>query len=479
MSQHNGAFYDQDVERAILGALILQRKPALKLLSSLQPDDFYDLKHQEIYKAIKQCHETDEVSVENVLWWIKKKNKKLDDLEIKSIVHQTTEHSGHYGPGKYENIIKDYSARRLLKQAVQSLDSNVYDLSKDTNDIISHFRELADTSKEKISKGEPDITTLVENVEDEYRRIKNGEIVAIPTGHKWVDSILKNGGVRRGHYTVIGGRTSSGKTALAVNMAIHQAVKEKMRVLFFTAEMTQAEVVERAIKHMAGIDDMFWIKGGSQTDYKRYEKSKKLLQEADLQITKQHAHEISDILSHTETENRLKPVDVVVVDYINRIHASERGRSGRQEEVSYISGKLKDMAQRNDLTVIALAQLNRESEKSGNTVREARITDLRDSGSIEQDADSIILITREDAVGQKASDIEPETEPDVLRIMSIAKQRSGPTGRNPYWNFNRPTLSWWNYNENDDTEKTETSNAANTNSMWDIGDDVTKDDTPF
>jgi len=477
MSKNNGAFYDQDVERAILGALILQQKSALSLFTSLKSDDFYDLKHQKIYDAIKKCHEKNEISVENVLWQIKKEHKNLDNKEIKHLVDQAKENAGHFGPDKYENIIKDYSARRLLKQSIQGLETNVYDLTKDTNEIISHFRELADTSKEKISKGEPDITTLVENVEEEYKKIKNGEIVAIPTGHKWVDSILKNGGVRRGHYTVIGGRTSSGKTALAVNMAIHQAIKEKLRVLFFTAEMTQAEVVERAIKHMAGIDDMFWIKGGSQTDYKRYEKCKKLLQEADLQITKQHAHEISDILSHTETENRLRPVDVVVVDYIHRIHASERGRSGRQEEVSYISSKLKDMAQRNDLSVIALAQLNRESEKSGKVVREARITDLRDSGSIEQDADSIILITREDAVGQKANDIEPETREDVARIISIAKQRSGPTGRNPYWNFNRPTLSWWDYNEENSKKLQEESQK--TNPIWNMGSDVTSDEVPF
>lgn len=453
---NNGAFYDKDAELAMLGALILQEKPAMNLFSSLSKDDFYDPNHQKIYEAIKTCHHKNEVSTQNVIWEIKKANKRLSSEEIKHMVKQAADNSGNFELGKYASIIKDYSARRMLKNAASSLTDHAYDLTKDTKEIISSFRQVADESIEKVAKGEPSVSEVLNDVEDEYERIKRGEIVAIPTGHSWLDSILKNGGIRRGHYTVIGGRTSSGKTALAVNMAMHIATKQNLRVLFFTAEMTQAEVVERAIKHMAGVSDKFWLKGGSAEEVQNYKKAKKLLKEADIEITKTHSHEISDIISHTEAQNRIKEVDVVVVDYINRIHSRERGRSGRQEEVSFISNSLKDMAQQSDLSVIALAQLNRRSENSSNAVREARLTDLRDSGSIEQDADTVILITREDSVGQRAKDVELEKDSDVARIISIAKQRSGPTGRNPYWIFNRPTLSWWSYNskkkEDDDRE---------------------------
>ncbi len=400
-------------EESVLGALFLDKDAVVAVAEFLKPDDFYDERHKEIYETFLELYEEripiDILTVSERL----KKRKSLKKVGGVSYLVElankvpTAAHVEHYG-----RIVKEASTKRSLMKAA----SKLIDLSMDESLAADELLDKAEAEVFSLTQKHLEKTFIAvrDALAESFDRLdelhKQGEgLRGVPTGFKDLDDTLA--GLQKSNLIILAARPGVGKTTLALNIAQNLSVKYKRPVGFFSLEMSKEELVDRLLVAQADID-AWKLKTGklSEEDFTRLSNAMGELAEAPLFIDDTPAQTILEMRTKARRLQVESGIDLLVVDYLQL--ARSRQLENRVQEVSEISQGLKNLARELKIPVLAVSQLSRAVEQRGE--KRPQLADLRESGSIEQDADVVMFLWREE-------------EENLENInLDVAKHRNGP-----------------------------------------------------
>ncbi|MEG1254841.1 replicative DNA helicase [Clostridium sp.] len=405
-------------EQAILGGMICYPKIIDEVIERIKPEEFYYENHIKIYREISRLYEGG-ITVDIPTLGEALNNKdQLKDIGGISYITKLYESSTLSDNIKYHcDNIKDRAVKRKLIQISNEILRKTQDNSVLGTDIIGKMgEELYKVTEERgrmftISEC---LNSSIDGIENRFRN--KGSIVGATTGLKSLDKIT--GGLQRGNLNIIAGRPSMGKTALALNIAAKASIEN--RVAIFSFEMSKEELTDRLLSEEGNIP-LQKIKSG-----KLEEDEFGSLMNAAARLSSRYAFvydggalTVGEIRARTMKEKLKGGLDVIVIDYLQLIQGDKNINGSRYNEVSKISRDLKNLARELDICVLALAQLNRASEGRGD--KRPTISDLRDSGSIEQDADIVMLLHRPDYYNDDSE------EKGICHVI-VGKNRNGITG---------------------------------------------------
>ncbi|OGM13736.1 replicative DNA helicase [Candidatus Woesebacteria bacterium RIFCSPLOWO2_01_FULL_39_23] len=403
-----------EAEESVIGALLMDRDAIVAIAEFLSPTDFYDRRHQDIYMCVLALYEerapVDILTVSEKL----KKAKYLKGVGGTTYLAElanrvpTSAHVEHYG-----KIVKDAATKRSLLSAAGNIVELSFDDGLSSGDLLDKAEAsiFALTQKHLAQSFTSVRSALAESFDrlDELHKRADG-LRGIPTGFKDIDDTLA--GLQASNLIILASRPGVGKTSLSLNIAQNVAVKYKRPVGFFSLEMSKEELVDRLLVAQADID-AWKLKTGklSEDDFTSLSNAMGELAEAPLYIDDTPALSILEMRTKARRLQVETGLDLLVVDYLQL--ARSRQLENRVQEVSEISQGLKNLARELKIPVLALSQLSRAVEQRGGPKR-PQLADLRESGGIEQDADVVMFIWRED---------EDNTENIAL---DVAKHRNGP-----------------------------------------------------
>lgn len=417
-----------EAEQAVLGGLLMNHAVWENISESVSEHDFYRLEHREIFHAIVILQEQDQVyDIVTVAEWLEN-HQKIDAVGGASYIAKLTAMThGVSNINAYAKIIRNRSILRQLIQATNKISEDIFNPQGKTNAQILESAEKAifaiseqESVRHKSYSFIKDlVVSAMEKIDELFHR--DNHIIGVSSGFDSLDE--KTAGLQAGELIVIAGRPSMGKTALAINIAEHAVIKEKLTVAVFSMEMPGESLAMRMLSSLARVDQQKIRTGRLQdADWPRLSSAVALLQDAKLFIDDTPALTPLEISTRCRRIHRdCKGIDLVVVDYLQLMQVSGTNEN-RATEISEISRSLKAMAKELNVPVIALSQLNRSLEQRPN--KRPIMSDLRESGAIEQDADVIIFIYRDVVYNE---DTEEKGKAEIL----IAKQRNGPIGMVP------------------------------------------------
>ncbi len=428
----NALPHDGLSERALLGAMLIDNGYIGEVFSEITVDDFYRDAHKLIASAIDKLANYEHKPVDTVtVAAVLEKNNELKFVGgydyINTLLDGIPE---NLNIEEYIKIVRDKSALRRLILMSLGIVRDGSEPKADTKDILTRLQEeiikIADIEiKEGFHPaGEvvPETLDLIENIQ------KHGDSGGIRSEFYELDNLT--GGFQPSDLIVVAARPSMGKTALALNMALNMAVKNGKSVAFFSIEMARHQIMMRLLATEARVS-MSSIRTGRPhlTEKERHdiELAGEKLKNARLYIDDSASLSIIEMKSRTRRLKRDKGLDIVFVDYLQLMKVTGenlRRSDSRAQEVAMISASLKELAKEANIPVVALAQLNRSPEQRGGKREGPRyqLSDLKESGAIEQDADVIMFLHREEMVDRET---ERKGEADII----LAKQRNGPTGK--------------------------------------------------
>lgn len=414
-----------DVEASLLGSLLIDGDAFLKISDQLQAGDFFDKKHSMIFAAMRTLH--DKRKPIDVLT-LSEQLKNGSSLELIGGASYLTELTNVVPTAahleQYAEIVADKAIRRRLIGASQDIVNVSFDENKSLQELIEEAEtRLFDVSQQHVRQ---DITSLESILGDSFDRLDDlhrnkGGIRGIPTGLKDLDKLLA--GLQRSDLVVIAARPSMGKTALMLNMALNIATEAKQgSVLYFSLEMSKEQLVDRLLAAEAGVDawKLRTGEGLNDTDFERLSSAMGELAEAPIYIDDTSGITVSDLRTKARRLHHQHPLAAIMVDYLQLMSGGSRfaATSNRVQEISEISRSLKILARELNVPVVAASQLSRTVESRNPPI--PQLADLRESGSIEQDADIVAFIYRPQYYDENA-------DPNVTELF-IKKHRNGPTG---------------------------------------------------
>jgi len=412
-------------EAAVLGSMIVDPECINEVVEHLEAAAFYRLEHQMIFDAVVALYEKnkgeglDAVLLRDEL----EKRKQLEQVggvEYLAKVMDSVPSSANVM--YYAKIVKDKMLLREIIGAAGAILSAAYDQNGETNETLDEAeRRIFAVTDRNISGTAAVIKDLVTRAYELIEKREGSHVTGLATGYYALDDLTC--GLQDGEMIIIAGRPSMGKTSLALNIAQHIGLVEKFPVAVFSLEMGRQQLAERFLCSISEIDSQKIRKGMLSTEH--YEKLRDVcgeLAEAPIYI--------DDTASLTPLELRAKSrrlksqhrIRCIIVDYLQLMHVGSRIES-RQQEITAISRYIKALARELNVPVVVLSQLNRAPESRVTEGHRPRMSDLRESGSIEQDADVVMLLHREDYYHRGEKDYEPNNKADLI----IAKQRNGPT----------------------------------------------------
>jgi replicative DNA helicase len=407
--------HDTEAEKSLLGALLVDPDALVKVADLIKPESFYNPAHNIIYAAIEHLYEkrqpVDAITLTNQL----KKMKKLDEAGgTAALAHLSNILSTAANVVEYAKVVASLYVKRRIISISAELTEQAFDDSKESNDVLdSAEQKVFAISQSNGSRAFTSIKdTLVESFErlDELQR-NGGELRGVPTGFADLDQLLA--GMQKSNLLILAARPGMGKTAFALNIAHHVVVTAKQRVGVFSLEMSREELVDRLLVSQADID-AWRLKTGrlDQQDFMKLSDAMGVLADAQLFIDDSPGLTIFEMRTRARRLMTEHHIDFLVVDYLQL--AQGRTKDNRVQEVGEISQGLKNIARELKIPVLALAQLSRAVESRGERV--PQLSDLRESGSIEQDADVVMFLYRKD------DDVRESVN------LKIAKHRNGALG---------------------------------------------------
>jgi replicative DNA helicase len=414
--------YNAEAERSVLGS-ILRNNPVMgDVVQVIQPDHFYADAHQKIFLAIKTLYEKghpiDLITLAEQL----KKEGQIEDVGGYAFLGELWEAAPTAANAVYyAEIVRDKAITRSLIHVSTEILRDAYDQAEPADDLLAGAeRKILDIAEHGVTG---QTITLQDAIKEAFDRIDGrtqndgSDDTRMPTGFVDLDEITA--GFHNSELVIVAARPSVGKTSIALNFARHAAVEEKQPVFFVSLEQSRIEIAERLLCAQARVDSHKLRKGAlNGHDIKMLTDAGDLLSKAKLFIDDSPGQGMLRISANARRLKLRHGIRLVLVDYLQLIEPDSR-RDSRQEQVAQISRRLKFLAKELKIPVIALAQLNRGLEdRQGH---EPRLADLRESGSIEQDADTVFLIHRPEMH-------EPGQHEGVVEII-VAKQRNGPTGK--------------------------------------------------
>lgn len=421
-----------DAEMAVLGSMLMEGDAVERALDILKPEHFYKDSHKKIFAAIKNLADkgqavdlvtlTEELKTQNLLLQVG------GELYLADLINKvsTAAHVEHYA-----NIVhKKFLVRDLIKTAT-SLVQECYKEEEEPEKLIDIAQEqIFKLSQKQDLKGfvaSKDLAVEVMEMIEKAHLDKN-PVKGVPTGFTEFD--FKTGGFRKSDLIILGARPSQGKTALALNIAHHACVNNGVPTAIFSLEMGRHSIYERMLCS-AAMAEVHLVRNGffPRSKWKDLTRELARLAEAPLFIDDTPGITITELRMRSrrlanELSKQGKTLGLIIIDYLQLIRSSGRAES-RQQEVSEISRMLKELARNLNVPVLALSQLSRKNEDKGRQDNKPQLSDLRESGSIEQDADVVALIHRD---GYYKRDDESLKRKATL---IIAKQRNGPVGEIP------------------------------------------------
>lgn len=441
----------QNIEAEInaLGCAFLNKNALDKVCEELTSNMFYLDAHKKIHEILIKLRSNDTgvdiTTVSNEL----EKNKNLGT--IGGIEYLTEIVDSVATPANIEyyiNIIFEKFILRTLIDKSTTIIDECYDEKDDLNSIIENAeKNILSVNSSRMTKEIKPIQELLDKAQEqiEFLAKNGGDVTGIPTG--FIDLDKRTTGLHANELIIMAGRPGMGKTSLALNMATHMAINAKKSVAFFTLEMGAIQVINRMFSSIGQIDSIKLRTGKfDHTDWKKYNETLSLLADAKFFIDDTPGITVAEIRSKCRRlKNSDKGLDVIIIDYLQLISSSSKYSGQRTNEVSEISRDLKKLAMELEVPVISLAQLSRGVEARED--KRPLMSDLKESGSIEQDADIVMFIYCDDYYKFKSKD-RPNLSPIEL---IISKNRSGGTGTVDLI-FERSFTNFKNYLKSEDND---------------------------
>jgi replicative DNA helicase len=387
----------------------------------IRPEDFYREKHGWIYDTVLALHERREPIDFLTVCDELERREQLDQVGgtafITALVNAvpTSIHAEHYA-----RIVERTATRRRLIDAAGQIAALAYQEADDVDEVVDRAEQvLFGVSERRISRELVPIKQVLSEYYDrvEYLTRHRGEMIGIPTGFGDIDKLL--GGLQRSDMIILAARPSVGKTSLALGFAHNAAKKHDRRVAFFSLEMSNEQVVQRLISAETGINAQRLRRGEIEPDeWGRFAKATSDLAESRFYIDDTPGVSALELRTKARRLHAEVGVDLIVVDYLQLMRGDYRSEN-RVQEISSISRALKALARELNVPVLALSQLSRGVESR--TDKRPILSDLRESGALEQDADVVMFIYRDEMYNEN-------TERPNLADIIVAKHRNGPTG---------------------------------------------------
>lgn len=416
--------HNTDAEASLLGAILIDTDAIVKIADAISVHDFYDPRHARIYEALLTLYE---------------KRASIDVLTLADQLKGTGFLDMVGGPGylteltnyvptashveQYAEIVAEKALRRRLIGASTDIVGLGQDESKSLKELIEEAESrLFEVSQQHVKQSVVSLETILaesfERLDDLHK--DKAKIRGIPTGYRDLDGMLA--GLQRSDLFILAARPSMGKTAFVMNLAHKISTQAKESVLIFSLEMSKEQLVDRLLAMESGVD-AWALRTGNLTDndFERLGEAMGTLSEAKLYIDDTPGITVSDLRTKARREAHNQKLGLIIVDYLQLMSGGSRyGSEGnRVQEISEISRGLKGVARELNVPLIALSQLSRSVENRSPQI--PQLSDLRESGSIEQDADVVAFLYREDYYN-------PETERKNIMDVLIKKHRNGPVG---------------------------------------------------
>ncbi len=417
---------DMDSERAVLGSILLDPRCCDEVALKLRPEDFYSDRHQKLYRHLIDMND-DGVHIDTTL--LVDRLRKTGDFEAVGGALAIAELVGDVphaaNVGYYANIVSEISMKRALIYASGEILQNAHEAQVESRELLSSAEEKIFSILERRGTGE--VTVLRDALVEVMLRIdeamKTGKAIrGLETHFADLDDLT--GGFQPAQLIILAARPSMGKTALACNIAEHVAVDSNVGTLFVSLEMDSLEVTNRLLYSRAGING-HKLRDNSISEAERAElvRTSTTMHAAPLVIDDTPSRSMVEIAAIARRLKRKDDLGLIIVDYLQLIEP-DNSRDPRQEQVAKIARRLKILARELHVPVLCLAQLNRQAEATKDN--RPRLSHLRESGAIEQDADSVLFIHREE-VYHSPDEVEAR-ELAGKAVVIVAKNRNGPVG---------------------------------------------------
>jgi len=414
--------HDIEAEQAILGSMLIDKDAVISAVEILKEEDFYREDNKTIYEAMISLYSRSEpidiITVKSELIQIGKFEtvgglEYLASLPDKVPVVSNIEN--------YIQIVEEKAILRKLIRASSEISQMGYEQTEDTERIMDVAeKKIFDILQNRNTKGYTPIKDVLINAIGELEKLYNnkGGITGVPTG--FIDLDRFTAGLHKSDLVLIAARPAMGKSAFALNIASHVAIREKTPVAVFNLEMSKEQIGSRILCSEAMVDSNKLKTGAiGEEDWVKLVSAVGPLSEADIFIDDTPGISIMEIRAKCRKLKLEKNIGLIIIDYLQLIQGTGKKNASREQEISEISRSLKILAKELDVPVIALSQLSRAAEQR--TDHKPMLSDLRESGAIEQDADIVMFIYREDYYN-------PDTERKNIAEIILAKHRAGSTG---------------------------------------------------
>lgn len=413
-----------EAEQAVLGAMLISPDAVAEALEILEPDDFYRAAHQSIFRAMRDVYDAgNPVDVVTVAAALRTRDDALDAVggaEYLADLAAAMPTALHVV--QYAEIVREKALMRRIIAAATQIAEAGYAQEAPAADV------LADAERVILELGQfqrtRDFTHISDVLQTTFERIEQlyeseGNITGVPTGYSELDRMTS--GFQKSDLIIVAARPSVGKTAFALNIAQNVAVRSGLPVAIFSLEMSKDQLVQRMLCAEAYIDG-HKLRNGTldDEDWPKLSMGVTTLGNSPIYIDDSPGITVPDMRSKLRRLKMEHGLGFVVIDYLQLIHGRRSSGENRQQEISDISRSLKQLARELEVPIVALAQLSRSVEQRQD--KRPMLSDIRESGSIEQDADIVAFLYRDDYY-------DPETERQNIVEVIIAKQRNGPTGK--------------------------------------------------
>ncbi|MBC8206307.1 MAG: replicative DNA helicase [Kiritimatiellales bacterium] len=418
--------YSEEAERGVLGSALIDSEKVLELCSDnqLSADSFHVPAHRHLFEQLQEMTQAGKAVDLLTVGEHLKQNGRLDStggyVFLEGLIDSTptAAHAEYYiGFVRQKHLL-----RNIINEATSAIDRCYTETEEDAETILNRTESaFFDLSGQQISKTEDWKVAVSQTM----AKIDGKQSYGVPTGYADLDKKLR--GLHPTDMIVLAARPSMGKTSLAMNIAEHAALgKNKEHKPFaigvFSLEMSQEQLVRRMLFSKARIPA--WRDQIHNSDHAKLVSAADQLGKATIVVDDSAGLDVMDLCSRARRMKRLYKVDLIIIDYLQLLHDKRRMRDGRQQETASISNSIKKLAKDLNVPVLILSQLSRAPEQGGRDGK-PRLSDLRDSGAIEQDADVVLLLTRPSFNDAHKGDVD---EDDPLAEVIIAKHRNGPTG---------------------------------------------------
>ena len=409
-----------EAEEALLGSALLSRDAVSRLMEEVRPADFYSPSNQTVYEAMKGLFDTgkpiDTVTVSELIFKDSKNSSSINASYIARLVDNVPSSANFE---RYIEIVLEHSHRRKLLKASGRIELLAMAMDKEIHSVLDEAEQTIFTaSDDAIGDGLVGVNDVLEGAIERIEEIENlgTGLSGLPTYFTDLDNYLS--GLQDGNLAVIASRPSMGKSSLALNIGTSVA-KEGKVVAFFSLEMTKEELVQRVLFSEAKVTSGDARKGQLGPEkWSRVVEAASKVNNLPLYFDDAPVITVTDIRAKSRRLKSAKGLDLIIVDYLQLMQSTSR--DNRQQEIAEISRNLKNLARELKVPILALSQLNRAAEARED--KRPRLGDLRESGAIEQDADIVMMLYRDDYYN-------PGTDIPGVAEVNIVKNRSGMTGK--------------------------------------------------